>query len=181
MRIMFFVLATALLAGCTNSGSVPAGIIPSQKMETILWQLMQSDEYVNIQLAKDSLKKASIEKMKIYQQVFDLNGTSLEEFKKSYQYYMAHPDIAKIMFDSITAKAGRQRADIYKTKPAATSVKPDTLTPKPAVINLIPVTLKPKPATVNLTANKLALRPDTVKHTPRRVKRRLPKKISKGP
>jgi len=103
MRIMFFVLATALLAGCTNSGSVPAGIIPSQKMETILWQLMQSDEYVNIQLAKDSLKKASIEKMKIYQQVFDLNGTSLEEFKKSYQYYMAHPDIAKIMFDSITA------------------------------------------------------------------------------
>ncbi|GAC1429023.1 MAG: hypothetical protein NVSMB7_05720 [Chitinophagaceae bacterium] len=131
MRVIFFVLLTGLVAACTNGNTVPAGIIPSQEMETILWQLMQSDEYVNTQLAKDSLKKASTEKMKIYQQVFDLNRTSLDEFKKSYQYYMDHPDITKIMFDSITVRAARQRTDIYKSKPVAINIKPDSLTLKP--------------------------------------------------
>jgi Domain of unknown function (DUF4296) len=117
MRALFFVLLTASLVACTNSGKVPADIIPSHKMETILWQLMQSDEYVNTQLAKDSLKKGSTEKMKIYQQVFDLNGISMDEFKKSYSYYMSHPDITKVIFDSIAAKAGRQRSVIYNPKP----------------------------------------------------------------
>jgi hypothetical protein len=123
MRALFFVLLTASLVACTNSGKVPADIIPSHKMETILWQLMQSDEYVNTQLAKDSLKKGSTEKMKIYQQVFDLNGTSISEFKKSYHYYVAHPDITKVMFDSIAVRAGRQRTDMYKSKPTL-HVKP---------------------------------------------------------
>jgi hypothetical protein len=116
MKVLFFVLLVCFLEACTNSGRVPAGIIPMQKMEIILWQLIQSDEYVNRQLAKDSLKKTSVEKMKIYQQVFDLNGTSPGEFKKSYQFYMSHPDITKIMFDSIAVQAGRQRAEMYKPK-----------------------------------------------------------------
>jgi Domain of unknown function (DUF4296) len=123
MRILIFMLLAALLVACTNSNTVPADIIPKKKMETLLWQLMQSDEYVNKQLVKDSLKKASIEKMKIYQQVFDLNGISLAEFKKSYQFYMTHPDISKVMFDSIAAKAVRQRTDMYKPKPVL-PVKP---------------------------------------------------------
>jgi Domain of unknown function (DUF4296) len=127
MRVLFFLLLAALLAACTNSNAVPADIIPGKKMETILWQLMLSEEYENKQLAKDSSKKSSTEKMKIYQQVFELNGTSVSEFKKSYQFYMAHPDISKIMFDSIAVRALRERTDMYKTKP----VLPVKLPPKP--------------------------------------------------
>lgn len=123
MRMLFLVLLMALLTGCANSDKVPADIIPSAKMETIIWQLMQSDEYVNRQLTKDSLKKPSVEKMKIYQEVFSLNGTSFNEFRKSYRYYMSHPDIAKVMFDSISVKANRQRTDMYKPKPTL-PVKP---------------------------------------------------------
>ncbi|MEP6748830.1 MAG: DUF4296 domain-containing protein [Bacteroidota bacterium] len=123
MRTLFFMVLAAMLVACSNSNRVPADIIPGKKMEVILWQLMQSDEYVNKELAKDSLKKASVEKMKIYEQVFDLNKTSLVEFKKSYQFYMAHPDISKIMFDSIAARAVRQRTDMYKPKPIV-PVKP---------------------------------------------------------
>ncbi len=162
MRILF-VLLTVLLLACTNS-TVPSDIIPAQKMENILWQLMQSDEYVNIQVAKDSLKKSNTEKMKIYQQVFDLNGTSMSEFKKSYQYYMAHPDITKIMFDSIAAKATRQRADLYKPKPAAINLKPDTLRSKSATINVKADTPKPTPVTVNI-------KPTTIKFKPHKVKK----------
>jgi hypothetical protein len=120
MRVFIFFLLVCLFASCTNSSPVPAGIIPGRRMETIMWQLMQSDEYVNTVVAKDSTKKASVEKMKIYQQVFDLNSTSINEFKKSYRYYMAHPDITKVMFDSIAARATRERTDMYKSKPDTT-------------------------------------------------------------
>jgi Domain of unknown function (DUF4296) len=84
-------------------------------MEIIIWQLMQTDEYVTTLLAKDSSKKSSIERMTRYQAVFELNKTSMVEFKKSYQFYMEHPEITKVMFDSITARAGRQRSELYKS------------------------------------------------------------------
>ncbi len=118
MRVLIFVLLLALVTACGNNADVPNDIIPGKKMETILWQLMQSDEYANIQLKKDSTKQYRAEKLKIYQQVFDLNGISMSEFKKSYQYYMSHPDITKVMFDSMTARAGTLRMELYKPKPA---------------------------------------------------------------
>lgn len=116
MRLLFFLLLAISLVACSNSSAVPAGIIPGKKMEIILWQLIQSDEYVNRLLVKDSLKRNSTERMKIYQQVFDLNATTMSEFKKSYQFYMSHPDITKVMFDSIYARAGRQRSDMFNPK-----------------------------------------------------------------
>ena len=112
--LIFLLLAVLLFAACGSRDKVPAGIIPTRTMETIVWQLMQSDEYVNTLLAKDSTKKSSTERILRYQAIFELNKTSMAEFKKSYQFYMAHPDITKLMFDSILARAGRQRIDLYK-------------------------------------------------------------------
>jgi cell division protein FtsI/penicillin-binding protein 2 len=173
MRI-FFVLMTVLLLACTNS-TVPSDIIPARKMENILWQLMESDEYVNTQVAKDSLKKSSTERMKIYQQVFDLNGTSMAEFKKSYQYYMSRPDITKIMFDSIAAKATRQRADLYKPKPGAITTKPDTvIRPRPAQLTLKADSLRLKPV-------KLNIKPASIKSKSHKAKTPLPNKMGKKP
>lgn len=119
MKTAWVVLLLVLfILGCSGPNAVPSGIIPDQKMETILWQLMQSDEYLNSFTSKDSLKKTSNARMKIYQQVFDLNKTSKAEFEKSYHYYLDHPDMIKIMFDSISIRAVRQRGDAYnKPKP----------------------------------------------------------------
>ena len=123
MRGLILLLSLSFVAAsCGNSNRMPEGILPSQKMETIVWQLMQSDEYVNTLLAKDSTKKSNTERMKRYSQVFELNKTSMAEFKKSYQFYMLHPDITKVVFDSIIARAGRQRSELYKPR-ADTAVK----------------------------------------------------------
>jgi hypothetical protein len=172
MKVFFFMLSAALLVACSNSSTVPGDIIPSQKMGIIIWQLMQSDEYVNKQLYKDSVKKTSTEKMKIYQQVFDLNGTSVNEFKKSYQFYMAHPDITRVMFDSISARAGRQRADMYKSKPAVVKIKPDTLTTKPAAISI-------KPDTGKIKSVVIKVKPDTATSKSKKSKSKRPKKPGK--
>lgn len=113
------------LVACNSDDKVPAGVIPVKNMQTIVWQLMQADEYVNMLLTKDTVKKSSTERIKRYQQIFALNKVSEAEFRSSYRYYLDHPDIAKVMFDSIVAVAQRQRSDLYKPR-ADTAVKRPT-------------------------------------------------------
>jgi Domain of unknown function (DUF4296) len=110
-------LALVLVVSCSDKNKVPEGIIPVARMEVIVWQLMQVDEYVNTLLVKDSSKKSSTERALRYQQVFELNKTTREVFQQSYRYYMAHPEITKLVFDSVIARAGRQRTELYKTRP----------------------------------------------------------------
>ena len=120
-RVVTLLLFFALVA-CNSGDQLPAGVIPVKNMQTIVWQLMQADEYVNMLLTKDTLKKSSTERIKRYQQIFALNKVSEAAFRDSYRYYLNHPDIAKVMFDSIVAVAQRQRSDLYKPK-ADTAVK----------------------------------------------------------
>lgn len=115
-------LITGLFISC-QSNKVPSDIIPAEKMQTVMWQLMQSDEYVNTLVARDTTKKSSTERMRRYQQVFDLNKTSLAEFKKSYRFYMEHPDVTKVMFDSISTKATRERTLLYQPKTDSVSAR----------------------------------------------------------
>lgn len=117
MRFGVALALIAFLVGCNSDDQVPANVIPVKRMQTIMWQLMQSDEYVNMLVTKDSTKKSSAERAKRYEEIFALNQVSQDEFKKSYQYYLQHPEITKLMFDSITAIAQRQRSELYKPKP----------------------------------------------------------------
>lgn len=114
----YTVLAALIISiiSCTGSVTIPPDVIPKKNMETIIWQLIQSDEYVTSVITKDSAKNGSTERIRLYQEVFALNKVSKEEFKKSYQFYLGHPDIAKVMFDSIATRATRQKADAYKFK-----------------------------------------------------------------
>ena len=159
MRMLFFVLVVLFMAACSNRDAVPGDIISRQKMETIIWQLVQSDEYINIRSAKDTTKKISAEKMKIYQQVFDLNGVSLPAFKKSYLFYMEHPDISKEMFDYISARASRQHIEIYNGKR-------DSLKPMPAAspLTTYPGKIFNKDSMVKSRLFILRSKRDTIKH-----------------
>ncbi|MDE3250224.1 MAG: DUF4296 domain-containing protein [Bacteroidota bacterium] len=122
MKRVIVLASICTLLACSGDDQAPAGVIPVKNMQTIVWQLMQADEYVNMVLTKDTLKKSSTERIKRYQQIFALNKVSEAEFRSSYRYYLDHPDIAKVMFDSIVAVAQRQRSDLYKPK-ADTAVK----------------------------------------------------------
>jgi len=169
MRMLFFVLAVLYMAGCANRDAVPGDIISKQKMETIIWQLIQSDEYINIRSVKDTTKKISAEKMKIYQQVFDLNGVSLAAFKKSYLFYMEHPNISKEMFDSIGARASRQHMEIYNGKK-------DTLKPMPVVtpvLSVHPGSLLKEDSVLKSRLSILRSKRDTTKHDTSKRGRRL--------
>lgn len=102
---------------CKQENSTPPNLIPKAKMETILWQMIQVDQYASNVIAKDSTKNLPEERIKLYSKVFELNKITRETFNNSYKYYLGHPDVSKIMFDSISARASRQRSEAYRPKP----------------------------------------------------------------
>jgi hypothetical protein len=112
-------LAVILFAfSCTNPGHVPRSVIPRDSMVNILWDILQADQFSTIYLMKDSGKiDIKAETIKLYQQVFQLHHVTKEEFDKSYRFYMAHPDISSVMFDTLAARANRKRYEIYKAPP----------------------------------------------------------------
>jgi hypothetical protein len=107
--------ALIFFVGCTNNDKIPNGIIGKDKMEGILWDMIQADRFSSQFLAKDSaridLKK---ETLVLYEQVFQINKVTKDEFIKSYKYYLSRPDITKVIFDTLASRANRRKNLIYE-------------------------------------------------------------------
>jgi hypothetical protein len=116
-RIFFFLFIVSII-GCVNKDSVPSDIIQRDSMKIILWDVIQAEQYSKEYLLKDSLKiNVGHETMKLYKEVFAIHHTTKEQFDKSYQFYLGRPDLAKPLFDSLSAFANKQRNEMYKPKP----------------------------------------------------------------
>jgi hypothetical protein len=129
-------------SGCSDKNSVPSGILSREKMVAVLWDMIQADQYSALYLAKDSARMSKdsahlskdsthrakdsthlskdstrinlkMETLRLYEQVFRLHQVSREEFRKSYQYYLDHPAINQVLFDSLTAMGVRMRTEGY--------------------------------------------------------------------
>lgn len=84
-------------------------------MEGVLWDILQAERFSTLFLIKDSASlNVELEKLKLYDQVFALHKVSKDDFIKSYKYYLSRPDMAKVIFDSIAAKAERKKNDRFK-------------------------------------------------------------------
>jgi hypothetical protein len=113
-------------ASCTDNTKVPKEFIQKDKMQKILWDMMQADRFVTDFLPKpgDSTYNEK-EILKVYQKVFNLHGITRDDFLKSYTFYLNHPDITKVLYDSISVQAERRRKEVYESK--KDTVKKDTL------------------------------------------------------
>ena len=105
------------ISGCTDTNKTPRGIIPRDKMEKVLWDMILADRYSAQFLARDSAKlDVKAETFKLYEQVFQLHHVSHEQFIKSFKYYLNRPDITRSMFDSLVVNANRRREEIYRSR-----------------------------------------------------------------
>lgn len=69
-----------------------------------MWDMMNAGQYISAYvLTKDSLDKIG-ESTKVYGQVLQLHAVSKEEFEKSYTYYRDHPELMKVILDSLSKK-----------------------------------------------------------------------------
>jgi hypothetical protein len=104
------------LVCCTDKDKIPAGVLGKEKMEMVLWDMIQAERYRET-FVHDSSKDLKAETFKLYAQVFEIHKISKDEFIKSCKFYMSRPDIARGLFDSLATKATRRREEMYKPKP----------------------------------------------------------------
>lgn len=134
MKFTGLILIFCLFIACRDKSKTPSDVLPKEKMEKVLWDMMLADRFASQFVAKDTAKKDSTRKnlteetFKVYAEVFSLNNISREEFVKSYKFYMTRPDLSKVIMDTILQRANRLKEESYKPRMAN---PPDSL-PKPA-------------------------------------------------
>lgn len=108
MKIAVYICLVFIFICCSKS-PVPKDILGLNKMQKVVYELMQVDEYLNNFVVKDSSTDIKKKRSIYYEQVFKLNNTNRKEFYTSYKYYQQHPDMQKVLFDSLSAKADRRK------------------------------------------------------------------------
>lgn len=149
--LLILLLSWAAGIGCSDKSHVPGGILSKDKMEQVMWDMAQADQYAALYLAKDSAhidRKA--ETMRLYAEVFRLHKVTADEFRKSYRYYLDHPELNQLLFDSVIARGVRARTELYDRPgfqyhtpvPPANVARPG-IVPGPARPGMVPAVVRP--------------------------------------
>jgi hypothetical protein len=116
MKTPLCAVCMAVTFFCSCGDNKKGRVIPKQAMEAVMWDMLQADAFTQLYIKKDSTKKDSIENASLQKKIFQLHQISREDFNASYGFYSSHPGEMKIMLDSITARAERQRNNMMMEK-----------------------------------------------------------------
>ena len=100
---MILDIVLLLLFSCTNKTQVPKNILPPEQMQKILLDLMEADELIG-KKAVDSVISDSFSRSVVYKAVFTQHKTNKDVFKKSFAFYESHPQLLKVVLDSIKSE-----------------------------------------------------------------------------
>jgi hypothetical protein len=112
--------------GCADKGGKPLRKLSIEKMQEVMWDIIEADVFTDRFIKKDSLKNASVENMKLQNKIFALHKVTRADYYESYEYYTVHADLMKVILDSMSAKAERDRTKMAREhfmKPAKQPVK----------------------------------------------------------
>jgi len=148
LLLLSFVLLTGI-AGCNRKEGIPSDILPQDKMQAILSDIMRADQFLNdYVLSKDSSLNKDSARIEFYKQVFNIHKTSKSNFQKSFSYYKLHPARLKVLLDSNSVtKAPTDVLPQLATDDTSTQVKPvpqssiplDTVRPKRKLKKSLPL------------------------------------------
>lgn len=116
MKKLFVVFIVALFFSCQGKKKVPRGIIQPQKMQQVLWDYIRADVFARDFIKKDSLRNDTIENLEMQNKVFAFYHISREDFYKSYDFYIEHPELMNAVMDSMIAKQNRFKLHTQQQK-----------------------------------------------------------------
>ena len=92
---------------CKRKVTIPENVLPPQKMEAVMTDMMRADEYINQQGIVDSLNSITLRRVGLYQQIFQFHKVNKKQLQSSLRFYQNHPDLLKIVIDSMHSKTSR--------------------------------------------------------------------------
>ena len=100
MRYLFFFLVIFALVACSGRKKVPADILDQPKMTSVISDILIADAVAFEKNSHDSTINIKSLSPVYYRQIFLLHKISKDDFFKSYNYYLNHPDLLKVILDS---------------------------------------------------------------------------------
>lgn len=112
------------LCSCWQAKPGKNEVLSINSMKLVMWDMIQADEFATSYIPKDSTHNLQIETNRLYQKVFVLHKIDSLKFFKSIDYYKKNPGDYKILMDSLSAYANRERDNRFY-------LNHDTLVTKP--------------------------------------------------
>lgn len=76
-------------------------MLPFEKMEVVLWDIIQINAYANTILIKDSTVDLPVKMAELEKAVFEKHKVDGKVFFETYEYYMSDPKLYVELMDSI--------------------------------------------------------------------------------
>src|SRR5580765_3099757 len=116
MKLLLFFLLLFIFA-CSSKHDIPSGILPRPKMQAILLDMLRADEFVLNFERKDTARSVTDKSTLLYEEVFRIHQTTKSQFEKSITFYSQHPDLFKIILDSMEKQKPTIIGESYKHHP----------------------------------------------------------------
>lgn len=125
MKIIFFSILICISFSCSDKNKTPSGIIRPREMSGIMWDIIRAQALANEAARKDSSINVESQTKALTQKVFEIHHVTSSSFDKSYEWYSGHPDILRLMFDSLYTQ--KQRENDQSMKERYNHFRKDTL------------------------------------------------------
>jgi hypothetical protein len=111
-----FCFFLVVLISCNSEDKIPAEIIQPKEMKSILWDVMRAQTLASEIARKDSSVNAAVETKILSKKAFQIHKTDSATFNTSYNWYLKHPNVLKVIFDSLYVQKERENSLIIKKK-----------------------------------------------------------------
>lgn len=108
MRSFIYLISILFLSACINKKDVPKNIIQPEKMQKIMMEMFTADGVNNELSLRDTSFNLPDNNKSKFQQIFTNHKISKDQFYKSYNFYLGHPDLLKPITDSLAAISNKQ-------------------------------------------------------------------------
>ncbi len=105
MKCILIISISVLFYSCKDS--MPSGIIEQNKMQEILWDVLRADALSQQIISRDPAKSLAAENLKLTRKVFLIHNITEEQYEKSYSYYTHHPDMMRVILNSLNVEKTR--------------------------------------------------------------------------
>ncbi|MFM7672282.1 MAG: DUF4296 domain-containing protein [Bacteroidota bacterium] len=131
IRSISLLVLVSLFIACSDRSSLPAGVLPGEKMEAVLWDMLRADLFVANYIAiRDSSQAGHAKGPQLYAATLKKHGISDSVFKTSLNYYRKHPKQFYPILDSIAQRPVPAPTNVVSTAPKPADTVPAT---KPAL------------------------------------------------
>lgn len=107
--IAIMLIGIVFFTSCGNKNKIPSQVLPPNKMEAVLWDVIKAEAFTTQFIKKDSTKKPEIENYKLQQKIFALHHISEKDFYTSYDYYKKNSSLLKNILDSMGVHAQEEK------------------------------------------------------------------------